>query len=417
MGNTPDESLLDPPPLASLAGLISRRRALGTLAGGGIATGLAATMSREILAKNWTATPSAQTANAASGSGGSAETTPFNYRLGASEPQTFAGGTLRTATTRNIPALSGLSINVLDINAGALRELHWHPNASEINYCLEGKGTIGILSASGESATFAIAPGSITFVPVGDAHYIQNTGTETLRLLVGFSNEDAEHLDFSQTLPWMPSDLLNQTLGVVPGTLPIFPPRGDLAITAVETVSDPAVDDAAPSFNAHLDDLVVQKFAGGTVQPLRADVITRLEGMTLLKLDIDGGALREPHWHGNASEFNYCASGTAQVGIVAPSGESWTFVVEPGDVAYIPNNWFHYIASLNDEPLVLLAFFDAVAPNRVDLSAMTAYFPPEVLAASFGMDPEVFAKLPKRETVVIAGPVPGTIAPDATPST
>ncbi len=416
MGNTQDESLLNPPAhLASLAGLISRRRALGTLAGGGIATGLAAARSREIFAKDWTATPNVQATSAETGSGRGM--TPFNFRLGASEPQVFASGTVRAATAKDIPALSGLAMNLVEISAGAIRELHWHPNAGEVNYCLEGEGVIGILSASGDHATFAIATGSITYVPVGDAHYIQNTGSTTLRLLIGFSHELPEHLDFSQTLPWMQADLLNQTLGVVPGTLPVFSPRGDLAITPVERVSTPVVEGTAAAFNANLDDLVVQKFAGGTVQPLRTDVITRLEGMTLLKLDIDAGALREPHWHGNASEFNYCVSGTALVGIVAPSGESWTFVVEVGDVAYIPNNWFHYIASLNDEPLVLLAFFDAVAPNRVDLSAMTAYFPPEVLAASFSMDPGVFAQLPKRETVVIAGPVPGTIAPDATPST
>lgn len=417
MGNSQDEHLLSP-----VAALISRRRALGTLAAGGIATGLAATMSRprDMLAKDWEATPSAPPSGSAS-SAGSGDTTPFNYRLGASAPHIFAGGAVRTVTARNLPVLSGLSINVLEINAGALRELHWHPNASEINYCLGGEGTIGILSASGEQATFAIRSGSITFVPVGDAHYIRNTGSTTLRLLIGFSHEDAEHLDFSQVLPWVPGDLPNQTLGVGPGTLPIFSPRGDLAIVPVETVSDPVADVAATPFSTHVDNLVVQKFAGGTVQPLRVDVIPRLAGMMLFKLDIDGASLREPHWHGNASEFNYCASGTAQVGIVVPSGESWTFVVEAGDVAYIPNNWFHYIASLNNEPLVILAFFDAVAPNRVDLSGMTAYFPPEMLAASFGMDPEVFAKLPKQETVVIAGPVPakdpGSIAPDATPST
>ncbi len=410
VGTSQDVQLLNP-----VVALISRRRALGALAGGGIATGIAATMSPDLLAKDWTATPSVPVSTSASDRG--AGSTPFNYRLGASNPQVFSGGSLRTVTGKDIPALSGLSINLLEINPGSLRELHWHPNAHEINYCLEGEGTIGILSASGDRSTFGIKPGSITFVPVGDAHYIRNTGKGSLRLLIGFSHEEAEHLDLSQMLPWVPSDLLNQTLGVGPGTLPIFPPRDDAAITGVDSISNPVADDAATPFSAHLGALVVQKFAGGTVQPLRVDVIPKLEGMTLLKLDIDGSALREPHWHGNASEFNYCASGTAQVGIVAPSGESWTFVVEPGDVAYIPNNWFHYIASLNDEPLVFLAFFDHVAPNRVDLSGMTAYFPPEVLAASFGMDPGVFAKLPKRETVVIAGPIPGTIAPDATPST
>lgn len=104
MGNSQDESLLDPPaPFASLAGLISRRRALGTLAGGGIATGLAARMSREILAKDWSATPSAQSSGSASSGDAS-----FNYRLGASAPHIFAGGTVRTVTGSVIRAIDQL---------------------------------------------------------------------------------------------------------------------------------------------------------------------------------------------------------------------------------------------------------------------------------------------------------------------
>jgi len=365
-----------------------------------VAAGLAAAMARNGLA--WDDATPAASGSPAPGSPDGA--TPFNYRLGASAPQVFTGGTLRTATVANIASLAGLSIILLDIDPGALRELHWHPNAGEINYVLEGEGSIGILSATQETATFAIRPGSITYVPIGDAHYIRNTGPETLRLLVGFSNEAAQHFDMSNALPWVPSDLLNQTLGVAPGTLPIFPPRGDLAVVPVSGEAEPARDAATP-FSTHVDDLLLQKFAGGTVQPVRVDVLPKLTGMTLLKLDIDGGALREPHWHGNASEFNFCASGTAQIGIVAPTGESWTFVVETGDVAYIPKNWFHYIASVDDEPLLFLAFFDNIAPNRVDLSGMTAFFPPEVLAASFGMDPEIFGSLPPRETVVIAAPL------------
>lgn len=406
MGIPANEPVLD-----TLASRLSRRRALEALAGGGVAAGLAAALARSGLAWDG-ATPTVQTSSPDGA-------TPFNYQLGASEPQVFTGGTLRTATVRNIESLAGLSINILEIDAGALRELHWHPNAGEINYVLAGEGTIGILSATQETATFAIRPGSITYVPIGDAHYIRNTGSETLRLLIGFSNEAAEHQDFSSVLPWVPSEWLNQTLGVAAGTLPIFPPRGDLAVVPVSGEAE-AASDAATPFSTHVDDLLLQEFAGGTVQPVRVDVLPKLTGMTLLKLDIDGGALREPHWHGNASEFNYCASGTAQVGIVAPTGESWTFVVEPGDVAYIPKNWFHYIASLNDEPLVFLAFFDDTAPNRVDLSGMTAFFPPEVLAASFGMDPEVFASLPQRETVVIAAalsPEGDGAAPEATPAT
>ncbi|CAN5681882.1 hypothetical protein BH09CHL1_BH09CHL1_12550 [soil metagenome] len=382
----------------------TRRHALGAIAGGGIAAGVATIIPRNVLAQDL------QTL-------GKDNTSPFSYRLSQSDPQVYEGGVLRTATAENIPALSGLSINLIEIHPGAMREIHWHPNAGEINYCLEGEGTIGVLSTTGESATIAISPGTITFMPIGDAHYIRNTGTATLRLLIGFSNENAEHQTFSEVLPWVPADLLNQTLGVAPGTMPLLPPRGDLAIVSIgDETTEAASTDPSP-FSTQVENLVVQEFAGGTVQPLRVDVVPRLEGMTLLKLDINVDSIREPHWHGNASEFNYCASGMAQIGIVSPSGESWTVTLETGDVAYIPKNWFHYIAGVGAEPTVILAFFDAVAPNRIDLTTMTNWFPAEVLAASFGVDPEVFATLPKNGTAVIAGPLEADGEPvEATPS-
>ena len=156
-------------------------------------------------------------------------------------------------------------------------------------------------------------------------------------------------------------------------------------------------------------------FGGGTVQALKVDVVPKLADMTLLRLVVTVGAVREPHWHGNAAEFNYCVRGTAQVGIVAPSGESWTFTMNDGDVAFIPNNWFHYIANVGDEELEIVAFFDATAPSRIDLSTMVGFFPPEVLAASLDVTPDLFTDLPKDGTVVIAPPI-ATVDPEGTPA-
>jgi oxalate decarboxylase len=124
-------------------------------------------------------------------------------------------------------------------------------------------------------------------------------------------------------------------------------------------------------------------------------------------LQIVPQGLREPHWHPNTSELNYCVSGRAQIGIVAPNGGVQTFAVESGTIAFIPPNWFHYIANVTDDPLQFLVFFvnaEAKAPH-IDLSQTFSYFPPEVLAASFGVDPAEFANLPKRGDVFLAAPV------------
>lgn len=346
-------------------------------------------------------------------------TTPFNFHLAPSAPKTLTGGSIRTVSIAEMPRLTGLSMQLVEIAPGALREVHWHPNASEIGYVLAGDGVMSILSTSGDNARFPIGVGTSTFVPRGDAHAIENNGEKPLLILIGFSHESPEHLTFSESIPWFPTRVIEQTLGVATDTLPLFPPRGDLAIVpnpapGATPIATTGNDDGAP-YSAALSALPLANFGGGTVQALKAEVVPKLTDMTLLRLVIDVGAVREPHWHGNAGEFNYCIRGSAEVGIVAPTGESWTFALDVGDVAFIPNNWFHSIANVGDEEVEIVAFFDATAPSRIDLSTMAGFFPPEVLAASLDVSPDVFADLPKEGTVVIAPALP-SVGPGATPT-
>ena len=377
---------------SSTRGRLSRRQAMSALAAVGFGAGLASGSPPLAAADGC---PQSTQLNPDG-------TTPFNFHLAASEPVNHEAGSFRMVTLREMPRIDGLSIHLVDIAPGGIREVHWHPNAAEINYVLQGEGVVGVLSTSGDRALNTIRPGTSTFIARGDAHFIENTGDETLTLLIGFSDPQPEHLSVSQAFPWVPAAVMEQVLDVPPGTLPAFPPRGDLAIVP-QVGSSSTVDGGAPApFSAALDVLPTSEFAGGTVQALHPAAVATLAEMTLLRLVIDPGAVREPHWHGNAGEFNFCVSGAGQIGIVAPSGESWTFVVNTGDVAFIPNNWFHYIANIGDEPLELIAFFDDVAPSRIDLSTMTNFFPPGVLAASLDVTPETFADLPDQGTVVIA---------------
>jgi uncharacterized cupin superfamily protein len=72
---------------------------------------------------------------------------------------------------------------------------------------------------------------------------------------------------------------------------------------------------------------------------------------------LSAGGLREPHWHPNASELDYLVSGHVQIGLVAPDCNLQTVSVGPGDIAFLPENWCHYIASVSDVPLQILIFF------------------------------------------------------------
>ena len=213
-------------------------------------------------------------------------------------------------------------------------------------------------------------------------------------------------------MPGIPAPLLGETFGVTGSDVPFLTALGDRVIVPIPaqpestTAATPIVAASSP-YTVQVDDIPVSQFAGGTVQPLGTQQIPPLAGITVFPLQAVPFGLREPHWHPNTSELNYCVSGRAQIGVVAPDGNVQTFAVEPGSIAFIPDNWFHYIANISDESLQFLIFF--VGPESrvrtINLSQTFDFFPPEVLAASVGVDPERFAALPKRGNVVIAPPV------------
>jgi oxalate decarboxylase len=337
---------------------------------------------------------------------------PFTFPLEASTPRDYASGTLRWATSEQLPTLQGVAMASLRLAAGGLRELHWHLNAHELNVCLAGAGRIGVFAPDGTSETIAIVPGTITFIPDGYTHYIENTGEDELHLVIAFTDERPETTDFSEALPVLPTPLLAQVFGVSANAFPFLTTRGDRVLVSLpageEVVADGTpVADASSAYSFQVSDLPVTTYAGGTVQPLTDQQIPRLEGITMFPLTAVPHGLREPHWHPNAAELNYCVSGEAQIGLVAPDGNVQTFAVNAGDIAYIPRNWFHYIVNTGDEPLEFLIFF--ITPDAriqtINLSLTVDHVPASVLAASFGGDPSAFAALPKRGNVGIAPPV------------
>lgn len=400
------------------SGRQSRRAVVGRLGLGSLAAGLLTTTAAgAVSAQSWEdltpdSTPPGAPGNSFPLEGITGGLPPFAFPLEASAPVEYASGAVRWATGEQLPTLQGVSMASLRLAPGGMRELHWHLNAHELNVCLAGAGQIGIFAPDGTSETIDIGPGSITFIPDGYTHYIANTGADELHLVIAFTHERLETTDFSQALPAMPTPLLAQVFGVTANEFPFLATRGDRVLVPLDAPEAGAVAGtpvaAAPSaYSVTIDQLAVTSLTGGTVQPLTDQQIPKLEGVTVFPLSAVPYGLREPHWHPNAAELNYCVSGEAQIGIVAPDGNVQTFAVNAGDIAYIPRNWFHYIANTGDEPLQFLIFFLTPDPHiqTVNLSLTVDHVPASVLAASFGSDPAAFAALPKRGNVGIVPPV------------
>src|SRR5256714_8766696 len=77
---------------------------------------------------------------------------------------------------------------VLDLEPGALRELHWHPNADEWQYVIEGDVCVTMFASGGRFRIELLHAGDVGYIPQGYGHSIENVGNSTSRILIGFNN-------------------------------------------------------------------------------------------------------------------------------------------------------------------------------------------------------------------------------------
>jgi oxalate decarboxylase/phosphoglucose isomerase-like protein (cupin superfamily) len=71
--------------------------------------------------------------------------------------------------------------------------------------------------------------------------------------------------------------------------------------------------------------------------------LNTLRNLSLLDIFLTTGNVVEPHSHPNASELVYCISGAAVVSLINPfTTQLLNFLIKPGEVANVPEGWWHY---------------------------------------------------------------------------
>ena len=84
---------------------------------------------------------------------------PHTFKLDSIPPQLSNSAGSRTfANTDNFPILSGWSMAVylLRLKKDGIREPHWHPNASELAYCVSGRAQMTIYPSNTGADSFTV---------------------------------------------------------------------------------------------------------------------------------------------------------------------------------------------------------------------------------------------------------------------
>ena len=140
----------------------------------------------------------------------------FDFRASAMQPtKATRGGEVKIVDSKIFP-VTPISAALVTLRPGGLRELHWHPNADEWQYYIEGEARMGVFAASGQARTFDFQAGDVGYVPFAMGHYVENTGTKTLRFLEMFKSSYYADVSLNQWLALTPPELLKVHLGLDP---------------------------------------------------------------------------------------------------------------------------------------------------------------------------------------------------------
>lgn len=117
-----------------------------------------------------------------------------------------------------------------------------------------------------------------------------------------------------------------------------------------------------------------------------------LENVSLLDIYLSTSNVVEPHYHQNAAELVYCISGAATVSLLNPfTKQIQNYPLKPGQVANVPQGWWHYEVATSDNTH-LLAIFDAPTPEVVLGSDILKLTPANIMAHTYCMDENQWKK-------------------------
>ncbi|TRZ37360.1 cupin domain-containing protein [Niallia circulans] len=146
--------------------------------------------------------------------------------------------------------------------------------------------------------------------------------------------------------------------------------------------------------------------ADNYINRLGRDVLNTLGEVSLLDIYLSNGRVVEPHYHQNAAELVYCISGSAVVSLINPfTNKVSNIPIRPGQVANIPQGWWHWEIASEDKTH-LLAIFDAPYPEYIFGSDILTKTPVEVLAHTYCLDPVQLKKTlaPLKNDTIVIGP-------------
>ena len=319
------------------------------------------------------------------------------------------GGWTREITVRELPISTNMAGVDMRLNAGAIREMHWHKEA-EWAYMLYGSARITIIDAQGRMFINDLGVGDLWYFPPGLPHSIQGLGPDGCEFLLVFDDgsfsEDNTFL-LSDWVKHTPSEVMAKNFGVPAKAFARVPDPDQLYIFAGKVpppLKRDRVKGAIPTPLAYTHKMMAQKpikTKSGAVRITDSSNFPVATAIAAALVEVEPGGMREMHWHPNTDEWQYYLEGAARMGVFGSTGNARTFDFRAGDVGYVPFAMGHYVENTGNGPLRFLEMFKSAHYADVSLNQWLALTPPELVEASLNIDARTVKALRKTKAPVV----------------
>ncbi len=259
---------------------------------------------------------------------------------------------------------------------------------------------VSLYNTGDTKATFLIQAGDVFLIPSGALHCIENVGKGAAELILCFSNEDTEDFHLSSTIGMFSDAVLGNTWNVKSQVFKQLKRSPNYTFATLRHTPPVVPENARYSspYRHHLEaaqPLLMNE--GGSARMARHDTWPIVKRQAIYSLLLTGIGMREPHWHPETAELGYVHKGKGRMSIQNPSGDVDTYIMEEGDIYFIPKAYPHHIENLTTDALHLLIFFDQAMPGDVGFTGSIRSNSDEVLASTLNTTPDFFVQLPKYD--------------------
>ena len=335
----------------------------------------------------------------------------FKYSFGLGHNRVSDGGWARQVTVRDLKISTSLAGVNMRLEAGAVRELHWHIPA-EWAFMITGSARITAVDSQSRSFVDDLGPGDLWYFPGGVPHSIQGLGPDGCEFLLVFDDGRFSEFDTFLITDWMahtPREVLAKNFGMPESTFEPVPKKELYIFRAPlpKSLADDKKAAAGPtgevpeSFLFKLSaNKPTKEVKGGSVKIVDSFNFPASKTVSAAVVTLKPGALRELHWHPNADEWQYYVSGKGRMTVFTGGGKARTMDFQANDVGYIQQSLPHYIENMGDTDLVFLEIFKSDRYEDISLSEWISHLPPELVSAHLKL-PETFSESITKEKLII----------------